>query len=365
MRTTTNTRGRLVAVLAVTALLAAACGGDDAPTAATECQPGQTDGDLLLYNWTDYVDPELVPAFEAEYGVEVVEDFYTSNEELLARVSAGGTGYDVVVPSDYAVRIMIEEGSLLQLQHAALPNLANLRLDFSDPAYDPGNTHSVPFLWGTTGLGVNVGLLGDVEPSWALVFDPEVAGALPGRISLLDDPRETLGAALHYLGLDPNTTDEDDLQQASDLVAQARGWTAAYDSGTYQDLLVSGEVVVAHGYSGNFLEAFDGLEGFAYLVPAEGATVWTDAMAVLADAPHPCTAHTFIDFVLRAERGAALSEYIYYPSPNAAAEALIDPEVLDDPAVYPTAETQARLQFLEDTGDFETRYTDLFIAATN
>lgn len=365
MRTTPKHRGRTVVVLAVTALIAAACaGGDDAGGAAT-CEPGQVDGDLLLYNWTDYVDPELVPAFEAEYGIEVVEDFYTSNEELLARVSAGGAGYDVVVPSDYAVRIMVEEGSLLELQQDAIPNLANLRDDFTDPAYDPGNAHSVPFLWGTTGLGVNVGLLGDVEPSWALVFDPEVAGTLPGRVSLLDDPREVLGAALHYLGLDPNTTDESELQQAADLVAQAREWTAAYDSGTYQDNLVSGEVVVAHGYSGNFLEAFDGLEGFAYLVPEEGATVWTDAMAILADAPHPCTAHTFIDFVLRAERGAALTEYIYYPSPNAAAEALIDTEILEDPAVYPSAATQARLRFLQDTGDFETRYTDLFLQATS
>ena len=184
-------------------------------------------------------------------------------------------------------------------------------------------------------------------------------------VSMLDDPRETLGAALHYLGLDPNTTDESELQQAADLVAQAREWTAAYDSGTYQDNLVSGEVVVAHGYSGNFLEAFDGLEGFAYLVPEEGATVWTDAMAILADAPHPCTAHTFIDFVLRAERGAALTEYIYYPSPNAAAEALIDTEILEDPAVYPSAATQARLRFLQDTGDFETRFTDLFLQATS
>lgn len=364
MRSITN-RGRLAAVLAVTALLASACAGGDEAGSASACEAGVTDGDLFLYNWTDYVDPELIPAFEAEYGVEVVEDFYTSNEELLARISAGGSGYDVVVPSDYAVRIMIEEGDLLELQHDAIPNLVNLRDDFTDPSYDPGNTHSVPYLWGTTGLGVNVGLLGDVEPSWALVFDPEVAGNLPGRVSMLDDPREVLGAALHYLGLDPNTTSEEDLQRAADLVAQAREWTAAYDSGTYQDLLVSGEVVVAQGYSGNFLEAFDGLEGFAYLVPEEGATVWTDAMAVLADAPHPCTAHAFIDFVLRAERGAALTEYIYYPSPNAAAEALIDPEVLADPAVYPPTATQERLRFLEDTGEFETRFTDLYVEATS
>lgn len=360
-----RTRIRTTAAIAALTLTAAACGGDsgaDAPQAAA-CAAGQVDGDLRLYNWNDYMDPDIIADFEAEFGVSVVQDFYPSNEEMLARVVAGGAQYDVVVPSDYMIELMVEDGLLLPLTREAVPNIVNVETEFADPPYDPGLGHSVPFLWGTTGLGVNVALLGDVEPSWDLVFDPEVAGNLPGRVLLLDDARETMGAALHWLGLDPNTTDEADLQAASDAIAAARAWTAAFNSDLYADLLMSGEVVVAHGYSGNFLEAFDEDESFAYLVPKEGATLWTDNLAILAGAPHPCTAHTFLDFVLRPEQHARLTNYIYYPSPNALAAEFIDPDILDDPAVYPDAETLSRLQFLRDTGDAEIRYTDLFTQA--
>jgi spermidine/putrescine transport system substrate-binding protein len=360
-----RTRIRTTAAIAALTLAAAACGGDSgagAPAAAA-CVAGQTDGDLLLYNWNDYMDADIIADFEAEYGVRVTEDFYPSNEEMLARVVAGGAQYDVVVPSDYMIELMIEDSLLLPLTRAAIPNIVNVDDEFADPPYDPGLQHSVPFLWGTTGLGVNVELLGDVEPSWALVFDPEVASQLPGRILLLDDARETMGAALHWLGLDPNSQDEDDLRAAADVIAAARAWTAAYNSDLYADLLMSGEVVVAHGYSGNFLEAFDDDEAFAYLVPKEGATLWTDNLAILAAAPHPCTAHTFLDFILRPEQHARLTNYIYYPSPNALAAPFIDPEILADPAVYPDADTLSRLQFLRDTGDAEILYTDLFTQA--
>jgi len=360
-----RTRIRTTTAIAALTLTAAACGGDpsaEAPQAA-DCVVGQTDGDLLLYNWNDYMDPDIIADFTAEFGVRVIEDFYPSNEDMLARVVAGGAQYDVVVPSDYMIELMIEDGLLLPLTRAAVPNITNVDDEFIDPPYDPGLQHSIPFLWGTTGLGVNVELLGDVEPSWDLVFDPEVAGNFPGRVLLLDDARETMGAALHWLGLDPNTTDEADLRAASEVIAAARSWTAAYNSDLYADLLMSGEVVVAHGYSGNFLEAFGEDESFAYLVPKEGATLWTDNLAILAAAPHPCTAHTFLDFILRPAQHARLTNYIYYPSPNALAAPFVDPEILADPAVYPDTDTLSRLQFLRDTGDAEVLYTDLFTQA--
>jgi spermidine/putrescine-binding protein len=195
------------------------------------------------------------------------------------------------------------------------------------------------------------------------VFDAELAEAHGGRISLLDDPRETLGAALYYLGHDPNTTDEDELQAAADLVAEAREWTAAFTSDQFSELLLAGETVVAHGFSGNFLDNFGDDERYRYLIPEEGATIWTDNMAVLADAPHPCTAHTFIDFVLDAENGAQLTNYTFYASPNAAAREFIDPEILDDPAIYPDPATQDNLHFLEDTGDAEILFNDYFTRA--
>jgi spermidine/putrescine-binding protein len=358
-----RTRYRTIAAIAALTLTAAACGGGSStgtPTAAA-CGPGQTDGDLRLYNWSDYMDPDLLTDFETEFGVQVVQDYFTSNEELQARIAAGGAQYDVIVPSDYMVALLIEDDLLLPLTRDAIPNITNVGSDFTDPPYDPGLRFSVPYLWGTTGLGVNVALVGDVEPSWALVFDPAIASQLPGRIALLDDARETMAAALHWLGLDPNTTDEDELRAASEVIAAARSWTAAYASeGETPSLLVSGEVVIALGYSGNLLEAFDGDDRFEYVVPREGATIWTDNMAVLAAAPHPCTAHAFIDFVLRPEQHARLTNYIYYPSPNALAAEFIDEEILSDPAIYPDEETLARLAFLRDTGDSETLFSDLF-----
>jgi spermidine/putrescine-binding protein len=371
-------RGTWMVGVTVVAVAAAGCGrevggapgataddgGDDGEAAAAGCEEGATDGDLLLYNWSDYLDPELITAFEEEYEVEVTEDFYPSNEELLARVQSGGADYDVIVPSDYMVSIMIEEGLLLELDRDAIPNAENLDPEFTEVPFDVGNVYSMPYQWGTTGLGVDLEVVGeDVEASWDLVFDPEVA-ASTGGVVLLDDPRETMAAALYYLGYSANTTDEGELQEASDLIAEATANITAFDSNLYGDLLVSGEAAVTHGFSGNFFQAFAGAEDpdrYTYLIPEEGATRWVDNMAILTDAPHPCTAHTFVNFLLDAERGAQLSNWNFYASPNAAAEEFLDPELLEDEAVFPPED--ANLTFLEDTGDAEILFNDLFTRA--
>lgn len=357
---------RWLLLLLLPALLVA-CGDDGggaAEGAAAECEEGETDGDLVLYNWSDYMDPELLEAFSDEHGVEVTEDFYPSNEEMLARVQEGASGYDVVVPSDYMVAIMAEEELLLELSDEAIPNAENLSDEFTSPPYDPDLTYSKPYQWGTTGLGVDVGELGEGFPrSWALVFDPEVADQHSGRISLLDDPRETMAGALFYLGHEPNTTNEDELQEASDLIAETTDRLAAFESEDYTGLLLGGETVISHGYSGTFFDGFfesDDPENWDYVIPEEGGIIWTDNMAVLADAPHPCTAHTFINFMLDAENGAQLSNWTYYATPNEAALEFVDAEALEDPAIYPDEELRERLEFLEDTGETEIRYNDLF-----
>lgn len=366
----------LVAVPTVLALALLGCGrevgGDPAAeeddgasgeAAGAACEVGQTDGDLLFYNWSDYIDPELVSAFEEEFDVTVTQDFYPSNEELLAKIQSGGADYDVIVPSDYMVNIMIEEGLLAPMDRELVPNADNIADEFADPPYDPGNEYSIPYQWGTTGLGVNLDEVGeDVAPSWELVFDPEVASQYAGRIALLDDPRETMGAALYYLGYSANTTSEEELQEAADLISEASQNLAAFDSNLYTDLLLSGEVVISHGFSGNYFAAFAEAEGnYAYLIPEEGATKWVDTMAVLESAPHPCTAYTFINFLLDAENGAQLTNWNYYASPNAAAEEHILPEILEDPAIYPPDDTN--LTFLEDTGDAEILFNDYFTQA--
>jgi spermidine/putrescine-binding protein len=370
---------RWLAMMTAVALVLSACGdeadveeevdagdGETEEAAADEaCEVDEIDGDLNLYNWSEYMDPELIERFESEYDVSVTEDFYPSNEELFARVESGGAQYDVIVPSDYMVDIMIQEDLLLPIDFSAVPNVDNLDDDFAAPPYDPDLEFSVPYQWGTTGLGVDLDVVDDVEPSWDLLFDPDVAGELDGRVSILDDPREAMGAALYWLGHDPNTTDEDELQEAADVISEAREWTASFTSDQYSDLLLGGETVVAHGYSGNFLDNFGDDESYAYVIPEEGATIWTDNMAILEEAASPCTAHTFVNFLLDPENGAQLTNWTYYASPNEAATEFIVDDVLDDDAIYPDEETRENLYFLEDTGDAEILFTDLFTQARN
>ncbi|MDW3176882.1 MAG: spermidine/putrescine ABC transporter substrate-binding protein [Acidimicrobiia bacterium] len=360
---------RFVAAMTAVALVAAACGGDDDAASAAECEAGQTDGPLAIYNWTEYMDPELKDAFAAEFGVEVTEDNYDSNEAMQPIINAGGSGYDFIVPSDYMVSIMIDAGDIQPLNKDAIPNISNLSADFaSGLPYDPEGTYTAPYQWGTTGLGVDLSVTGeDVPRTWGLIFDADLAAqyGLDGQVAtLLNDPRETLGAALKYLGYSLNTTSEAELTEAQELVTGALDRVAAFDSDQYDELLVTGDSAVAHGYSGNFLFQFLDAENpdqYTYFVPEEGGTRWIDNMAIPKDAPHPCTAHTFIDFLLDAERGAQLTNWNLYASPNEAAVEFIDQEVLDDPIVYPT--DTSKLEEIEDTGDFETNFSDSFIAA--
>jgi spermidine/putrescine-binding protein len=367
---------RWIVTMVALALTLAACGrevgGDPAAETPDEAAPSgcdvdEVDGDLLLGNWSEYMDPDLISQFEEDYGVSVTEDFYTSNEALLAQIRAGGADFDVIVPSDYMVEIMIGEDILLPLDHDAIPNMANVAAEFENPPYDPDLAYSMPYQWGTTGLGVDLDAVGeDVVASWDLLFDPDVAGALPGEVSILDDPREGMAAALFWLGYDPNTTDEDQLQEASEVIEAARAWTVTYTSDQFAELLLTGEIVVGHGYSGGFLDSFWGADDpdrYDYVIPEEGAIIWTDNMAILADASSVCTAHTFINFILDAQNGAQLTNYTYYASPNAAATEFIEDEITEDPTIYPTAEVREKLVFLENTGDAEILYTDLFTRA--
>ena len=335
--------------------------GETTPT--TACAVDQVDGDLNFANWSEYIDPELIAAFEGEYGVDVVESFYESNEAMLAQLQAGVV-YDMIVPSDYMVGIMIQEGLLMELQKEAIPNLSNLADRFQSPPYDPELAYSAAYQYGTTGLGVNLDVVGaEPEPSWALVFDPELASAYSGQISLLADPRETMGAALMYLGYSINDTDIAHLEEATALLQEARQHIATFDSDQYDEALVSGEMAISHGYSGNMIVGIGGADNpdqFTYLLPQEGATLWTDNMVVPTVSEHPCTAHTFINYLLDAENGATLTNWNYYGSPNAAAEEFIEPEVVE---FYAGTLDSDQLQVIEDTGDSEINFNDYFAEA--
>ena len=365
---------RRLMLAAVVAMVAAACGssggGEDLQAAIDACEPGQTDGDLNLYNWSEYIDPELIPEFESEYGVDVVETFYDSNETALAQLEAGGAPYDVVIPSDYMVSTLIGAGLLARLNRDAIPNMANLHPTFaSNLPFDPEGEYSAPYQWGTTGIGFSYEFVDPTDGvSWAVIFDPEVNSAYAGKISILNDEREALGAALKYLGYSLNTTSEEELQAAVDVIKAAKDSIATFDSDAYDDLLVNGDTVVAHGWNGGFFAAFDEgdlWEEFGYAIPIEGGVAWVDNMVVPTVAEHPCTAHTFIDFILDAENGAQLTNFTFYASPNQAAEEFILPEILEDPAIYPPQEmlTNGSLEFIADLGDFAVNYADAFVEA--
>lgn len=336
----------------------------------TECAPGEIDGDLAVFNWAEYIDEEQLGEFAGEHGINYSLDTFENNEAMQAIVAAGGSGYDVIVPSDYMVSILIQAGSIQPLNYDAIPNADNISPDFKGIYYDPQGAYSVPYQWGTTGIAVNTAVVGtDFPRSWGLIFDPAISGEFDGDIQLLNDARETLGAALKYLGYSLNTTSESELQEAADLVATTATRLAAFNTDSADEFLLSGETVIAHGYSGDmfvqFLEA-DNPSDYVYFVPEEGGTRWIDNMAIPFDAPHPCTAHTFINWLLSAEQGAALTNFNYYATPNEAAHELLDQELLDfinNPELL--AGGLESLEEIQDTGEFDIRYTDAFEEAKN
>lgn len=375
-----------VSTLMVLGLVLAACGGGAGETqepamteepaatqepsateepAATQ-EPGATEApsgggepasEIVVYNWSEYIDPEIYAMFEDETGIAVTEDNFSSNEELYAKLKGGATGYSLIVPSDYYVSIMIQEGMLAELDHSNIPNIANLSERFTQVPYDVGNQYCVPYQWGTTGIGY---LDGQVEEpsSWAVLFEPDPNSPTYGRTTMLDDPREAFAAALIYLGYDINTTDEAQLQEARDLLINAKQALSGYDSDTYEDLLASEENLMAHGWNGDFLVAQDSNENIVYTIPEEGGVIWVDNMCIPATASpeEKLAAEMLIDFILRPDIGAMLSNYNYYASPNQAAEENLDPDFLSDPTVYPPQEVLDKLQYIEAVGDAQSLY---------
>lgn len=336
--------------------------GPSEPTVvSTESGEVQPATEIVVYNWSEYIDPDIYSMFEEEFGISIVEDNFSNNEELLAKLQGGATGYALIVPSDYTVSIMKEEGMLAELDHANVPNLSNLADRFQDLPYDPGNQYCAPYQWGTTGIGY---IDGEVEEptSWAVLLEPDPDAPYYGRATMLDDVRESFAAALVYLGYDINTTDEAQLEEARDLLIQAKAALAGYDSDTFEDQLVIGENLLAHGWNGDFLVAQEENENIAYTVPEEGGVVWVDNICIPSTATpeEKLAGEMFINYLLRDDIGAMLSEYNYYASPNAAAETLLDEEFLSDPAVYPPDAVLDRLQYLRPVSEAESLYQRLW-----
>lgn len=361
---------RSIVLLAVLALVFGACGAEELDVGAPPppvCASGSIDGDrtFLLFNWPDYLPDSAIEQFENVTGVTVEQRFYESNESMLSQIEAQAAAFDLIVPSDYMVDIMRRDGLLLPLDPIALPGRINLDPLFDDRPFDPEGIYSVPYLWGTVGIGVNVNVVGEqADASWGLVFDPTQSQAFAGRISLLDDPRQAMAAALIYLGYSPNSLKLSEIEEAGDLIAAARGNLGGFDSIGYAGDLADGALDVAQGRSDVFFEAFGtDSRDFRYLIPSEGAIAWVDNMAIPITAENPCTAHSFIDFMLEAANAADLANFTRAASPNLAAAEFIDVEQLGNPAIYPSQEVREALHFLVDTGEMEIIYLEEFIQA--
>jgi len=316
-------------------------------------------GKLNIYNWSDYIAEDTIANFEKRTGVQVIYDTYDSNEVLEAKLLTGGTGYDLVFPSADFMAKQIEAGVYQPIDRSKLSNYGNLDpalLNLISASYDKDNRYGVPYMWGTSAIGYNPdkvkAVLGANAPlnSWDLLFKPELISKLQScGVSILDAPTEVVGAALHYLGLDPNSRRRADYKQAEDLLKSIAPYVTYFHSSRYISDLANGDICIAMGFSGDIFiaadraaEAGSGIE-ISYVIPKEGALLWFDMMGIPADAKNVDNAYKFINYILEPQVVAAITNYVSYANPNPASERYIDPEILADTGIYPDPATRAKL----------------------
>jgi putrescine transport system substrate-binding protein len=311
-----------------------------------------------VYNWSDYINPQVLEQFTKQTGIKVQYDTFDANETLETKLLAGKSGYDVVVPTAYFLQRQVMAGVFQKLDKSKLPNLVNVWPEIANrlAAYDPGNQYGVNYMWGTTGIGYNVKAVRErfgpnaKVDSWDIVFKPEnLAKFKECGVHMLDSADDILPAALHYLGLDPISTKPEDLDRAEQLMQKIRPSVRKFHSSEYLNALASGEICLVVGWSGDIkqaknraIEAKNDIE-IGYAIPKEGAQMWFDNFAIPKDAPNPAEALAFINFMLDPQVAAKNSDAISYANGNLASQKFIDKKVLNDPGVYPDAATMAKL----------------------
>ena len=344
---------RIVPV-ALTLAALAACGGGQPPAAAG---PPPEEKALNLYIWNDYLAEDTLASFEKETGIKVTVSNYGSNEELDGKLAPGNSGYDIVVPSASSYERQIKSGYYRKLDKTLLPNLSNMDPDIQSrlAQHDAGNDYAVLHMWGTTGIGYNVKKVKAAMPSapldsWRLVFDPAVAKNFQKcGIAVLDSATEMFSMVLAYLGKNPNSQDPADLTAAGEAMNKFRPYIRYIDTQRMIGDLANGEICVAVGYSGDMLQARDRAaenktgQEITYAIPREGSIIWFDSYLIPKDAPHPGNAHAFINFMLKPDVIAGVTNTVNYANGNTAATALVNKDVLEDPGVYPPAEVKAKL----------------------
>ena len=352
--------------LSITVVLLAACGGNSTDSATSAdgsaspktASPASEEKTVNVYNWSDYIAEDTIPNYEKQTGVKVVYDVFDSNEMVEAKLLAGSSGYDIVVPSLSFLGRQIQAGVFQPLDRSKIPNLANL-----DPAMmkkiaeqDPGNQYAVPYLWGTTGIGFNIDKVTaafgntDITNSWDLIFKPEnIAKLKDCGVTVLDTAQELIPIALNYLGEDPNSFDPAVIDKGAALLQTIRPYITNFHSSQYIDSLATGSTCLVVGWSGDVIQARDRAEEadngvkIGYSIPKVGAPMWFDMLAIPKDAKHPDNAHAFINYLLEPQVAANNSNFVSYPNANLNSTALINAEITGDPTIYPPPDVQAKL----------------------
>lgn len=313
-------------------------------------------GELNVFIWSNYLPDNVIAEFERRYDAKLNVELYDSNEALLARLQSGGASYDIVVPSDYMVTVLREQGLLDELNRDLLTNISNLDPRFVSLPFDPANRHSIPYMWGTTGLAYRKDKVSGIVDSWQALWDARYKD----RIAMLDDVRETFGAALKLLGKSLNSEDEHDIEAAAVLLMEQKPLVKAYDSGGFDQMLLSGDAWLAQAYSGQIAKAIAENPAIAYVIPKEGCTIFVDNMCVPRNSRNRELAHEFINFVLEAKIAADIANGTGYSSVNLAGRAFIRPDLLTNEAAYPPRDALERCEFIREIGSMVGVYDRLW-----
>lgn len=305
---------------------------------------------IYIYTWAGYTDDDLLRQFEAETGIRAIADVFDSNEAMLARIQAqGGGDYSIIYPSDYMVQEMVDLELIRELDHSQIDGLDNLFETFADPGYDPGNGHSIPISWGTTGLIYNKSALGEAPEDWDYLW--RNAKDLRRRMTLLNDVREVLGASLKSLGYSYNTTEESEVKEAYEKLVELRPAIASFNSDAWRTQILSGDLLVAMCYSSDANEITEEDDNFAYIVPSSGSSVWADTLVIPRTAPNIAGAYAWMSFMMRAKVSADITQRLSFATPNRPGYELLPKDVRTNPNLFPSAETIDRCEGLKPLGE--------------
>ncbi|HTY61245.1 MAG TPA: spermidine/putrescine ABC transporter substrate-binding protein [Acidobacteriota bacterium] len=312
--------------------------------------------ELKIYTWADYFKPELLQRFERERGCKIIIDTFESNESMYAKIKAGATGYDLLTPSSYFVKIMAKQGYLQPLDHVQLPNLKHVDADYLKIAMDPQMHFSVPYMLTNTGIAYRKDRIKDFTPSWKMFNQ----AALKGRMTMLNDMRETIGAALKYLGYSLNSRNDRELEAARDVVISWKKNLAKFESEQYKGGIASGEFLLVHGYSGDLLQVRKENPEIDFVIPVEGTSISCDDLVIPKDSKQVRLAHAFINFIHDPDVAAENTNFLSFVCPNTPSYLKVDPVLRNNPAVFPAPDVKARCEVIDDLGADTAKYNRIW-----